>query len=110
MDQCVQEGVWRTRRQMKLGKVEGPEARAEVECLERGEWLDIIIALAMEVAWPAILLAQLAISAELAMRYVAGVGRASTLRTRCRTWRKVRLAFERLPRLLAAEHRGWAFF
>ncbi|CAE8669360.1 unnamed protein product, partial [Polarella glacialis] len=48
LDQCVQKGVWRTKRQKKMGEVEGLDARAEVECLERGRWLDLIIALITE--------------------------------------------------------------
>ena len=87
---CIQPRVWRTRRQKELSEADTLSLRADIEKRERDRWLAQVISIIMEANLPVVAFAALATSAELAMKYVAGCRRAKTLRTRVRTWNKVR--------------------
>jgi hypothetical protein len=91
LDDCVKTAVWRTRRQKDLSLAAGPQERADIERKERERWLVQVIEILQEANLPVIAFAAMSTSADLALRHVAGVRKAKTLRARVRTWSKARV-------------------
>jgi hypothetical protein len=91
MNECVKTTVWKTRRQKQLGLAAGPQERADIERGERERWLEQVVSIIKEAVLPVVAFASLSTSPELALKHVAGVRKANTLRARVRAWSRVRL-------------------
>jgi hypothetical protein len=91
LDGCVKTAVWKTRRQKDLSLATGPHERADIERKERERWLVQVIEIVREANLPVIAFAAMSTSADLALRHIAGVRKAKTLRARVRTWNKARV-------------------
>ena len=87
---CVQ-SRWKTRRSAKLAAAAGPQDRRLIEQKEKARWVDQIIGILKDAQAPIVQQAALTASPDLALAALAGKKRARTLRSRVRTWRRVRL-------------------
>jgi hypothetical protein len=91
LDDCVKVAVWKTRRQKEMGLASGPQERADIEQKERDRWLLQVIEIVREASLPVVTFAAMSTSPELALKHIAGVRKAKTLRARVRTWNNVRM-------------------
>lgn len=82
---------WKTRRQAKLSVASGLNERRLVEQREKARWVEQVVKILTDAEAPIIQQAALTANPTLALAALAGRKRSRTLRSRVRTWRRVRL-------------------
>ena len=97
---------WKTKRSRDKAAVETSDSRVVVEERERLRWISFIIGVLKSARVPVWTQAQLASDPESAMVSVVGKRRARTLRTRYRTWRRVRVWLQCVFQIEWPQHVG----
>ena len=88
--QMCQATHWKTRRSAKLSMAAGPQERADIESREKARWTERVVGILRDAKAPVIQQASLATNPEQALLAIVGKKRSRTLRSRVRTWQKVR--------------------
>ena len=82
---------WRIRKGQGLEKPESQQGRAQLEETERVKWVDRVVSILVEAELPVVFQANLTRDPVRALARAVGSKRSRTLRSRVRTWNRIRL-------------------